>query len=88
MTKKTDPTIRFVAAVYKVQTLTDNGIRLTLDLPETAIPQMAMLAECQRFGRALSVEAKLTEVDDAIEKGAKRRSLRMDRGRDENGRDQ
>jgi hypothetical protein len=57
MTKKADPTIRFVAAVYKVQTLTDNGIRLTLDLPETAIPQMAMLAECQRNSVVLRIEA-------------------------------
>lgn len=44
-------TIKFQAAVYKVQTLAlDKGVRVTLDLPETAIPQMAMLAECQREG--------------------------------------
>jgi hypothetical protein len=53
-------TIRFEAAVYKVQTIaTDNGIRLTLDLPETAIPQMAMLAECRREGIPLVFEAKI-----------------------------
>jgi hypothetical protein len=51
--------IRFEAAVYKVQTIaTDNGIRLTLDLPETAIPQMAMLAECRREGIPLTFEAR------------------------------
>lgn len=49
--------IIFSAAVYKVQTLSDNGIRITLDLPETAIPQMAMLAETKRQGIALVFEA-------------------------------
>ena len=58
--------IRFVASVYKVQTLTDNGIRLTLDLPETAIPQMAMLAGCQREGLALVFEAR--EAEEGLHK--------------------
>jgi len=50
--------IEFTAQVYKVQTLaTDQGIRVTLDLPETAIMQMAMLAECQRAGVYLSFVA-------------------------------
>ena len=38
--------IEFCASVTKVQTLADNGIRLTLDLPEDAIMQMAELAAC------------------------------------------
>jgi len=50
--------IKFSASVYKVQTLTDHGVRVTLDLPETCIPQMAMLAECQREGIPLMFEAK------------------------------
>lgn len=45
--------IEFEAVVYKVQTLADNGVRVYLDLPETAIMQMAQLAECQRFGVVL-----------------------------------
>lgn len=53
-----DNVITFEAAVYKVQTLTDHGVRVTLDLPEDAIPQMAMLAECQREGIPLRFEAK------------------------------
>jgi hypothetical protein len=53
-------TIVFNAIVYKLQTLADGGIRLTLDLPETAIPQMAMLAETKREGIALVFEAKAT----------------------------
>lgn len=51
--------IRFDAIVYKVQTLSDGGIRLTLDLPETAIPQMAMLAETKREGVPLEFTAKV-----------------------------
>jgi len=51
--------IKFDAIVYKVQTLSDGGIRLTLDMPETAIPQMAMLAETKREGVPLVFEAKI-----------------------------
>ena len=51
--------IKFDAIVYKVQTLSDGGIRLTLDMPETAIPQMAMLAETKREGVPLEFEAKI-----------------------------
>jgi len=50
--------IKFEAVVYKCQTLVDHGIRVTLDLPEDAIPQMAMLAECQRQGIYLTFTAK------------------------------
>ena len=56
-----DAEIRFTAAVYKLQTLVDGGIRLTLDMPETAIPQMAMLAEAQREGIPLEFVAKVDE---------------------------
>jgi hypothetical protein len=54
--------IRFVAEVYKVQTLVDHGVRITLDLPEDCIPQMAMLAEAQRQGIPLTFTAT---VEDA-----------------------
>jgi hypothetical protein len=47
--------IAFDAVVYKVQTLVDSGIRITLDLPETEIIAMAQLAECQRDGVVLMV---------------------------------
>lgn len=53
-----DALIKFVAIVYKVQTLSDGGIRLTLDMPETSIPQMAMLAETKREGIPLEFTAK------------------------------
>ena len=50
--------ITFHASVYKVQTLADGGVRVYLDLPETAIMQMAQLAECQRFGVVLNIVCK------------------------------
>ena len=82
----TEPVIRFSAAVYKVQTLaSDNGVRVTLDLPESAIPQMAMLAECKREGIPLLFEAKKdetwTKLDDATEKRAEKRTSRVGRVR-------
>lgn len=46
--------------MYKLQTLVDGGIRLTFDLSETAIPEMAMLAECKRQGIALKVVCRGT----------------------------
>ena len=51
--------IKFDAIVYKVQTIADGGVRLTLDLPETAIPQLAMLAQTKVDGIALVFEAKV-----------------------------
>lgn len=53
-----DFTIEFPAEVYKVQTLADGGLRLTFDLPETAIKQAAMLMECKREGIPLLVVCK------------------------------
>lgn len=62
--------IVFPASVYKVQTLTDNGIRLTLDLPETAIPQMAMLAECRRDGIPLMFTAMVDSPQNRKKAGS------------------
>jgi hypothetical protein len=47
--------IKFVAVVAKVQTMVDGGIRVVLDLPETAIKQAAELMECKRDEIALKV---------------------------------
>ena len=57
-----EPVIKFEAVVAKVQTLSDCGVRLTLDMPETAIPQMAMLAEAKREGIPLEFTAKVKPV--------------------------
>ena len=51
--------ITFPAIVYKVQTLIDGGVRVTLDLPEDCIPQMAMLAETKREGIPLTFMAQV-----------------------------
>ncbi|HMN14175.1 MAG TPA: hypothetical protein PKD55_17815 [Bellilinea sp.] len=52
--------IRFEATVNQVRTLADGGIRVVFDLPEEAVPQMAMLAEVRRLGWILSVECGKT----------------------------
>lgn len=51
-------TIRFVAEVVKIQTMVkDYAIRLTFDLPETAIDIAALLMECKRRGAVLEIAA-------------------------------
>lgn len=55
MSKSSDVAIRFAAVVSSVRTLADGGIRLVLDLPETAIPEMAMLMQAKADGIALLV---------------------------------
>ena len=47
--------ITFEAEVYKVATLVDNGLRITLNLPETAIMAAAELMACKRAGVTLKV---------------------------------
>lgn len=66
--------IRFTASVYKVQTLVDGGIRVTLDLSETAIIQMAALAECQVNGIALEIVVKQRSNNIAIRERQERKS--------------
>lgn len=53
--------ITFRAEVYKVQTLVDGGIRLTLDLPEDAAEIMGELANCQQNGIVLNIKATLSK---------------------------
>jgi hypothetical protein len=64
--------ITFQASVYKVQTLVDSGVRVTLDLPETAISSMAQLAECQRFGAVLNISATILNDNGTIANKNKR----------------
>ena len=49
-----DPIV-FIATVYKVSTLVDGGLRVTLDLPESAILEVARLMECKRTETALRI---------------------------------
>ena len=65
--------IEFDATVFKVQTLaTDQGVRVALDLPETAIMQMAMLAEAKRQGICLTVSCTVENGLDGNKTRAKR----------------
>lgn len=61
MTEK--ETINFWATVARVQTLADGGLRVTLDLPEDAIMQVAQLMECKRVGMVLNFEAGRRDKD-------------------------
>lgn len=45
----------FAAIVARVQTLADNGLRVTLDLPEQAVVEAAQLMELKRIGAVLKV---------------------------------
>lgn len=49
--------IRFIAQVQKVQTLADMGIRVTFDLPETAIDSATMLMKVKQAGGILEIAA-------------------------------
>ena len=59
----TDPVIRFQAEVSKVSTLADGGIRVTLDLPETAIETAKKLMEARQAGAILQVAAVPVDVN-------------------------
>jgi len=61
--------ITFWAAVQKVQTLADGGIRVTLDLPEQCIMQMAELAACKVHGRILDVSVTEHAPDTPAPRG-------------------
>lgn len=55
--------IKFEAIVNSVKTLSsDNTVRVVLDLPESAIPQMAMLAQTKIDGIVLDVEVRAKAV--------------------------
>jgi len=52
--------IEFEAVVWKIQTLVDGGLRITLDLPETAIAEAAALMECKRQEAPLKIKATVS----------------------------
>lgn len=54
--------------IEKVQTMTDGAIRVTLDMNETAIMQMAQLVECKRIGIVLKAEFTPMTEDKQEEK--------------------
>jgi len=54
----TDTPLTLVGQVYKVQTLVDGGIRLTIDLPESAVENMGQLASYQINGVMAEIEIR------------------------------
>jgi hypothetical protein len=63
--------IAFIAAIHKVQTMVDGGIRVTLDLPETAIQRMTELAEYQI--RGVAIDVRVTEHTEDGKPGKSRK---------------
>lgn len=55
--------IRFQASVSKVTTLADGGIRLVLDLPETAIDIASKMMQVRQAGAVLEVAAVPLKVN-------------------------
>lgn len=63
--------ISFDAVVNKVQTLVDGGLRVSFDLPETAIAAAAWLMECKRnefplVVSAVTVQPETVSSDDTF----------------------
>lgn len=74
--------IRFYAAIAKVATLADGGIRVYLDLPEDAIMAAAELMAFKRAGVVLdfvgTAKETCTDLNHATEKDAKGSDPPMD----------
>jgi len=59
--------LHFTASVAKVQTMVDGGLRLVLDLPETAIDIAAAMMQAKQAGAVLEC-AVVAVLDKAKEK--------------------
>jgi hypothetical protein len=70
-----DDALEFDAVVAKVQTLADNGIRVTLDLPETAIEAAAVLMALKRNEQALRVSVTIAQPAKQVTTGEQTRNL-------------
>jgi len=58
--------IEFWATVAQVRTMADGGLRVVLDLPESAIAEVAQLMECKRQGVVLDMTAKPKDDDSKV----------------------
>ena len=65
--------IKFQAQVYKVQTLVDGGIRLTLDLSEQDIATATAMMQVRRAGALLEVAAVAIEQETNENAGSARK---------------
>lgn len=63
--------IRFQAQVFKVQTLVDGGLRVTLDLPKDNLQAAMELMECASPGVLIEVAAVPLKGEDVREKHRK-----------------
>jgi hypothetical protein len=76
-----DP-IEFDGTIYKVQTLVDQGLRFTIDAPETAIVAAAQLMACKREGLVLHIiigtdkQPESIGQENGVQKGRERKSIR------------
>jgi hypothetical protein len=79
-----DP-IKFYGTVAKAQTMVDGGLRIWLDLPETAIMQFAELIACKQHEQVLDFEVTahlgVTDCNDETEKSPERSGPEVDRKR-------
>lgn len=66
--------ICFLAQIIKLQTMVDGAIRVTIDLPETAVQTMALLAECKSRGGLIEVAA--VPVENIVDGSAKQSESR------------
>lgn len=69
-----EPSVAFDAVVAQVRTLADGGIRVQLDLPESAIDAAAWLMQAKRNETPLSVACVRDETgaDRSAERATKR----------------
>lgn len=54
--------LKFTASVAQVKTLADGGIRLSLDLPETAIDTAAAMMKAKQAGAVLECAVVVVEL--------------------------
>ena len=64
-----DPSIRFSAQVFKVQTLIDGGLRLTLDLGAVDAQTIVALIAARQPGVMLEVAAVMIDEDRPYKRG-------------------
>jgi hypothetical protein len=74
----TDEVIHFTASVAQVRTMADGGIRLVLDLPETAIDTAADMMKAKQAGAVLECAVvavvKQVSIKDDIQTRTERKS--------------
>jgi len=89
VTDNAPATIKLHFEVWRIKTLVDNTIEVTIHLTEDQIPEAAMLMECRRMSITLEATAKAKviaqknrmELEDATKKEAAPKVIRMGKRR-------